>query len=279
MQEVHIGGNCNELTDVEIQKVKPPLWPLRPIENEVVIELQRSIESSGLLQPLVVRKCGDEFELVFGSHRLEACRRLGMKMVTAMIMNFSDEEAFLARISENLLRNSYVDPLEEARGYRMLVDRGWTINAIGRKVGKSAGYICERLAFFEGLSLGLRSKVSNGILKPSHAELLSRIKDKGKQNELADLVLKKHLSVRSLEAILNGAPLPTRIQIDMNGRDYFIRIPSEFVKPLGLQARTHLLIYLRGNKMVLESAECSKRRTRARFVDECYPASPPLVSG
>lgn len=219
--------------------------------------------STGLLQPIVVRRCGDAYEVVFGNHRLEAFRRLGKKRVPAVIKRFTDEEAFLARVSENLIRNVYVDSLEEAECYRMLVARGWTINAIGRRVGKCDSYVSERLALLERLSPNVRQEVSRGLLKPSHAELLSRIKDLAKQNEVAELVTKKKLSVRSLEDMLTGVPVPTKVQVEMISGECYVRIPTEFIVATGFHQGKDLFMYIRGKKLVLDSAETSgKRRTR-----------------
>lgn len=251
------------ITELEVDHLKVPSWTLRPIKDDVVAELERSIVSTGLLQPIVVKQSGSEYEVVFGNHRLEAYRRLGKKRIPAIIKKFTDEEAFLARVTENLIRNVYVDPLEEAEGYRMLVAKGWTINAIGHRVGKCDSYISERLALLERLSPNVRQEVSKGRLKPSHAELLSRIKDLTRQNEVAELVTKKKLSVRSLEDLLTGVPVPTKVQVEMISRESYVRIPTDFVVATGFHQGMDLFIYIRGKKLILDSAEPSmKRRTR-----------------
>jgi ParB family chromosome partitioning protein len=236
-----------------------PKWCLRPINDEVVAELERSIQNAGLLQPIVVRRDDRGYEVVFGNHRLEACRRLGINEIRAIVKPLNDEEAFLARVSENLIRNTYIDPIEEAKGYKMLVSNGWTINAIARRVGKCDSYISERLSVLDNLSERVRSHVSHGLLTPSHAELLSRIRDPEIQNYFAELVRRRRLSVRSLENILKRAPPPTRIKTELISDEYVVKIPKQFAEAMGLKVFDELLIYLQGQKLILQDTQTAPR--------------------
>lgn len=245
---------------------------LRPLKEELVSELVRSIKNEGLLQPVVVRRHGDGYELVFGMHRLEACRRLGLSHIIATVREFNDAESFLARVSENLLRNSFIDPLEEAEGYHMLLNMGYTINAIGRVIGKCDSYVCERLAILKRLSNHVQSRVSNGDLTASHAEVLCRIKEKCRQETVAELVVKNRLSVRSLEDILNGVPPPTKTQIQLIANEVCVRIPQEFVNAIGFQSDRPVFMYIRGNKLILENVT---RRRRSHITKNRH--SPPLL--
>jgi len=246
------------VAELEIDRLEPPLWQLRPICEENVSELMRSIESMGLLQPVVVRPSGEGYQIVFGNHRIEACRRLGMKKIPAIVNYFTDEEAFLARVSENLLRNSYMNPAE---GYRVLISDGWTINEIASKVGKCDSYVCERLALLDNLDSRLRARVSHGNshLTPSHAEVLSRIPDKQRQTEIAGLIETRRLSVRALENLLKGVPLPTKIQVEAESGNCCVHIPDEFARTLGFKHGQSLYMYVRGRKLVLEAPRGRRR--------------------
>jgi ParB family chromosome partitioning protein len=253
-------GNVAEL---EIEHLRPPSWRLRPLGEQNISELMRSIQNIGILQPIVVRGKHNGYQVVFGSHRVEACRRLGMKKIAAIVKHYTDEEAFLARVTENLLRNADIDPIEEAEGYRMLLGKGWTVNAIARKVGKCDSYISERLAMLDNLDFRLRAQIStgNGQLTPSHAELLSRIRDKHRQTQIAKLIETKKLSVRVLEDLLNGVPLPTKVQVEERSGDYWVHIPDDFTKALGLKEGQDLCMYIRGRKLVLETPKARKKRS------------------
>ena len=255
------------IVELELSSINPPTWKLRPLDDKTVNELERSIKNTGLLQPIVVRRNGPQYEVVFGNHRLLACKRLGMEKIKTIIMDFTDEESFLARVAENLIRNSHVDPLEEAKGYKMLIQRGWTVNAIGRRVGKCDSYVSERLALQERLSPNLRTKIASGAITPSHAELLARIRDHAKQNLIAELITRKKLSVRTLEAILSVAP-PSKTQVVSISGEYYAKIPLEFMEAMKLNTTRSLLMYMRGNKLILEGADRgSGRRPRIRRVN------------
>jgi ParB/RepB/Spo0J family partition protein len=245
----------NRFAYLELDSLKPSSRMLRPINQEVVRELERSIETMGVLQPIVVRECRPGYEIVFGNHRVEACRRLGMKCIRAVVREFNEDDSFLARVSENLARNNYVDPIAEAEGYRTLMNRGWTLGSIGQKIGKSDSYVCERLALLDHLHHSTVTKIRTGNLTASHAELLSRIQDPIKQKELADLIVKKRLSVRTLENMLNGTPSPIRVPLENTNRDLCVRIPREFLAALTPDGiiPCSLLMRLRGRTITLEN--------------------------
>ncbi len=252
-----------DTVELEIDSLRSPSPSLRSLDCDLVAELTRSIEGTGLLQPIVVRECEYGFEVVFGNHRLEACKHVGMKNIRALVMRFTEEEAFLARVSENLLRNSLVNPIGEAEGYKHLLSSGWTINRIASKIGKSDSYICERLGLIDRLHRSIREKVSNGNrhLTPTHLELLSKVKDPVEQLRLADLVEKRRLGVRALEDMVNGMPGPqTIIPGDYLG-ECAVRIPREFTKAVGIVVGQPVRIRVRGRKLILESVKAKDRKT------------------
>lgn len=253
--------------EVDLERLGHPCWTLRLIDDRTVSELARSIESTGLLQPIVVRRYNGGYEIVFGNHRVEACRRLGWKSIKAIVRSFNDDEAFLARVTENLVRNINVDPIEEAEGYKSLLDSGWSINGIARRIGKCDSYVCERVRLLDNLTANVRSKITHrkGHLSPSHAELLSRIRDPVKQSEIAELVEKKRLSVRSTEDLLNGVPLPRRIQVsDHVPEECCIQVPVEFAQVAKILPGEMLYMYIRGSKLIVENVNRPRRRMEAR---------------
>jgi len=258
---------ADSITELEIERLRPPCLTLRPVDEKTVLELMRSIQNMGLLQPIMVREIRGGYQVVFGSHRIEACRRLGMTKILATIKQLSDAEAFLARVTENLLRNVRMNPVEEAQGYKMLIHGGWTIDAIGKKVGKCDSYVCERLRLLENLDSRLLEQVSHGGrgLTPSHAELLARISDKHKQTEIAELIESRKLSVRAIEAMLNGIPLPTRVQVVDEAGTCCLHIPSEFVRAMRLKPGQTMRLSVRGRKLVFEASRVHGKRQLPQF--------------
>jgi len=261
MEQVLDHSDTDKISYVDPFHIAQPIWTLRPIDEQHIVELMRSIRHAGLLQPIVLRT-NEGYEVVFGNHRLEACKRLKMRSVPAIVKNMSEEEAFVARVSENLIRNSFVDPIEESKGYKMLVTRGWTINSIGCKVGKSDSYICERLRLIDRLSPDLCRRLSSRELSPSHAEILARIKNPARQQELADWVRKRKISVRSLELMLARSPLPTRIALKEFQGECYVRVPREFLDAMSLTVNKTVLMYARGFKLILDNTEKKARESR-----------------
>jgi ParB/RepB/Spo0J family partition protein len=192
--------------EIEIQEILPTGISLRSLDEKTVVDLMESIRINGLLQPITVKPVGrKQFRLIFGAHRLEAVRRLGWKGIPAIIREVTDEESFLMNVTENLQRNVFVSPIAEARGYKYLISKGWTISEIARRISKSDSYICNRMRILERLHPELRRQVEfprgNSYLTLSHAEHLSTIKEPLRQLELASLVRERHLSIRELERL------------------------------------------------------------------------------
>lgn len=192
--------------EINVQDLIPPIAGLRPLDEKTVGELMDSMKSNGLLQPIVVKAVDEkQYRLVFGSHRLEAARRLGWKNIPAIVRSVSDEESFLMNVTENLQRNTYVSPIAEARGYRQLISKGWTIGEIGRRIGKSDSYVCNRMRILERLHPNLQKQIEfprgNSGLTLSHAEHLSTVQDPLRQLELARLVRERNLSLHQLERL------------------------------------------------------------------------------
>ncbi|MEM2661210.1 MAG: ParB/RepB/Spo0J family partition protein [Nitrososphaeria archaeon] len=190
--------------EIEIEKIDSSYFSLRKIDEEFLKELMNSIKYCGLLQPILVRRSGDRFVVIAGNHRLEACKRLGWKKIKALVTDISLEESFLLQVAENLQRNTKINVVAEARGYKWLIERGWTLNQIAKKIGKSDKYVSARIRIIEKLHPYILEKLSLGKYKhltPSHAEQLALINDQSKQLELARIIEEEKLSVHELEGI------------------------------------------------------------------------------
>jgi ParB family chromosome partitioning protein len=193
--------------EIDIQRIFPAEFNLRTLDERIVCELMKSIEANGLLQPIVVRPLDEKhFRIVFGSHRFEAVKRLGWSRIPAIVKRVSEEESFLMNVSENLLRNERINPVAEAKGYKQLIEKGWTIHEIALKIGKSDSYVCDRMRVLDKLHPQIQRLIQfprgNRRLSLSHAEHLSLIQDQQRQLELARLVEERGLSVRQLERLV-----------------------------------------------------------------------------
>jgi ParB family chromosome partitioning protein len=193
------------ISEVPLDSVIPGNLTLRELDEAAVEEMAESIKANGLLQPIMVKPTGNQYELVFGLHRLEACRRLGWRKVPAIVKNISSQDALLAGLIENIQRNIRINPVAEARAYKLLIAKGWTAHDIAERIGKSDSYIYDRLRALDKLHPTIQRELTTHVCKspitPSHAERLTLIEDPELQLKLAELVREKHLSVRQLERL------------------------------------------------------------------------------
>jgi len=197
----------DRIRNVDIKLIRPSSFRLRPLDTKTVRDLMSSIKSKGMLQPIMVRLAGKSYEVVFGLHRLEACRRLGLRKIPAIIRRFTQDESFLTQIVENLQRNIFIDPIQEAKGYQSLIQKGWTITEIAYSIGKSDNYVSDRLKILKKLNPIIAKKIKppgKGPITISHAEQLALITDPSKQLRLARMISKKGLSVRELESLMRS---------------------------------------------------------------------------
>jgi len=129
----------------------------------------------------MVKPIGEGYELIFGLHRLEACKRLGWRKISSIARAISYEDGFLASLVENLQRNIHINPVAEAEGYKHLLAKGYTMHEIAVKIGKTDSYVCNRLNIIRKLHPRIRKRLSftrvNSGLTPSHAERLALIDD------------------------------------------------------------------------------------------------------
>ncbi len=187
-----------DFREIPIEHIRPNKYDLRPLDLVKIDELAVSVASQGLLQRPVVRTFGkDTYELVFGLHRLEACKKLSWEKIPVEILNLTEEEAFLTALTENLQRNNWIDPVAEARGFQNLVDKDWTGQKIGSSIGKTQQYVSARLSLLK-LDEKTRQLVTSRLVNPEHAYELSKIDDLKKRSILATLSRTKAINLQEL---------------------------------------------------------------------------------
>lgn len=152
-----------------------PLNPRRGFDKGALEELTRSVKDKGVLQPILVRPKGTGYEVIAGARRLRATELAGLATIPARVVMMSDEAALEVMVIENLQRAD-VHPLEEAQGYQALMERrpDYDVPALAAKVGKSEGYIYQRLQLLK-LAPAVRKAFLKDAVTPSLALLLARI--------------------------------------------------------------------------------------------------------
>lgn len=185
--------------EVSLGLLRPnPFQPRAGFEDETLDELAESIRRNGLLQPLVVRPAGSGWEIVAGERRWRALRRLGWEKVPVLIRELTDEQMLVLALVENLQRED-LSPLEEAVGYRQLIDGfGLTQQEVARRVGKDRSTVANTLRLL-ALPEGVREMLAAGELTSGHARAILGLEEEARQLALAREVAARGLSVRETE--------------------------------------------------------------------------------
>ncbi|MER0122169.1 ParB/RepB/Spo0J family partition protein [Streptococcus sp. ZJ93] len=217
-----------ELRYIAINDITPnPYQPRVHFEKEKLEELSRSIKENGLIQPLIVRKSAIiGYELLAGERRLRASQLAGLTSVPVVIKNLSDDELLYQAIIENLQRSD-LNPIEEAKSYQRLIEKGLTHDEIAQIIGKSRPYITNILRLLQ-LSDTLVKAVEEGTLSQGHARLLIPYSKKEQEKWLAT-ILQKEMSVRSLENALSKKKTTAKKKANI----FVKEIESTFSKILG----------------------------------------------
>lgn len=177
-----------------------PLQPRTEFDDERLEELASSIRQQGIIQPIVVRARGAEFELIAGERRLQAARRAGLSEIPAIIRDIPDERLLEFALIENIQREN-LNPIDEARAYQGLIEQlGLTQQTVADRVGKDRATVANYLRLLN-LPDEVRSMVATGKLSPGHARALLSLEDKREIIAAAMRIVEEGLTVRDVEEI------------------------------------------------------------------------------
>jgi ParB family chromosome partitioning protein len=179
--------------------------PRQHFANDKLDELAQSIREHGLLEPLVVRRRGEgEFEIIAGERRWRAAQRAGLREVLVVVRDVSTRDAYELALIENVQRED-LDPIEFAEALDRLVrEHGYTQDTLAQRVGKDRSTIANALRLLR-LPKTVRERVVSGELSEGHGRALLGAPSDEALLELADKVVKGHLSVRQTESLVRGA--------------------------------------------------------------------------
>ena len=194
--------NKSAVWELDMNMIEPNRKQPRKYFDETALEeLATSIKTYGMIQPVVVRKNGDYYEIIAGERRWRAAKIVGLKKIPVIEKKWKDSEAFEAALVENLQRED-LNAIEEAESYRRLQeDFGLSQEQISSKVGKSRSTITNSLRLLQLDSRVLNFVVENK-LTGGHARALLPITDGERQFELAEHVIEEELSVRATESMV-----------------------------------------------------------------------------
>ena len=226
--------------EVPTEQVVPnPYQPRVHFDEETLGELAASIAELGVLQPILVRRVDDRYQLIAGERRWRAARRAGLATVPAVVRTSDDVSAVEQALVENLHRAD-LTPLEEAAAFSQLIeDFQLTHDEVAQRVGKSRSAVTNTLRLL-GLPPGVQHLLADGKLSAGHARALLGTPDRALQERLARLAADEGWSVRTVEdAIRSAGPAPVeppRPVVDGAGLS-----PTTRLRPPGLLELEQLL--------------------------------------
>ena len=188
--------------ELDLDMIEPNRKQPRKYFDETALEeLAASLKAYGMIQPIVVKKSGDYYEIIAGERRWRAAKIAGMAKVPVVIKKWEEGEAFEAALVENLQRED-LNPMEEAESYQRLQEEfGLSQEKIAEKVGKSRSAITNSLRLLQ-LDPRVRNFVVENKLTGGHARTLLPVANGDDQFELAEYVIEEGLSVRAVEALV-----------------------------------------------------------------------------
>jgi len=237
--------------DVSIDKIaQNPFQPRKSFDKDELASLSASVKEHGVLQPLVVRIVGDQFQLVAGERRLRAAQNAGLTTVPVRVVDFNDQQVLEAALAENIQRAD-LNPIEKAQGFKDYLDRfGMNHDQLAQRLGLARSSITNLVNLLE-----MAPEVQEGLrlnqISEAHAKLLKGIKNKDRQVRLFKQIVAMGLSVKATEALVReqkeaGASLPSEKEIGEPAADE----KSSHIKSLENDIRqrlaTHVEIKIRG---------------------------------
>jgi ParB family chromosome partitioning protein len=228
-------------TEISTNLIDPnPHQPRKHFDEAAILLLAASIKSSGLVQPIIVRKAGHSdtprYELIAGERRLRAAKAAGLATIPALIRDVDAFKQAQMALVENIQRED-LNPIDRAQAYRALIEQlGLTQSELSSRIGEDRSSIANYLRLLD-LTEPVREMIRNNQLTLGHAKILAGITDSAQQQELAERTVNQGLSVRNLERILEQ-PNPPAAQTTAPQPSAHIRdLERNLASQLGLRVQ------------------------------------------
>lgn len=195
-------GNRGLATYVKIDEIIPnPCQPRKTYRDEKLRELEESIRVHGLIQPLVVVKKGDKYQLVVGERRWRAAKEAGIREVPVILEDVDEKQGLEVALVENLHRED-LNPMEEARAYLFLIEEHhYSQEMLSQRIGKSRPSVANALRLLN-LPTEIQNDIAGGVLSQGHGRALCSIENDAVQRLVWERIKRRHLSVRQTEELV-----------------------------------------------------------------------------
>lgn len=193
---------ADSVSQIQITQIKKNRFQPREVfDEDRHKELASSIKENGVIQPILVRQEGGQYELIAGERRLRACSSLGHETIPAIILNISDAQLLEFALVENIQRED-LNPMEEARAFQMFVQfQGLTHEDIANRIGKHRTYVTNSLRLLD-LPSRIQDEVSRGTISTGHARALLGLSTEKEMFLALEAILNDRLNVRKTEELV-----------------------------------------------------------------------------
>ena len=190
--------------EMDIESLTPNLFqPRKNFSKEKMEELKGSIKKHGIIQPIIVRKMANGYEMVAGERRLKAAREIGLKKIPVIIKTFNNEKSLEIALVENIQRED-LNPVEQANAFKRLIDEfKLTQQELSDATGKSRALVANTIRLLK-LNPEIQKNISEGKISFGHAKLLLSIEDEEAQRAVCDRIIANDLSVRDTERLIKN---------------------------------------------------------------------------
>jgi ParB family chromosome partitioning protein len=219
--------------ELDTDKIKPnPLQPRLKFKQESIDELANSIKESGILQPVIVSPEGEHYQIIVGERRWRAAQRIGLKKIPALIRSMQKVQQLETSLTENLQRED-LNPLEVALAYqKMAQELNYTQQEIADKVGKDRASVANYLRLLK-LPKEIQENLAEDKISMGHARALISLEDPKLQVSLSRQIIKKQLSVRDVENLIQRLIQPSKKRKSAPLDPDLAALQEEFTKLLG----------------------------------------------
>lgn len=197
-------SDSSQVVELKIVDVEPNKdQPRKEFDKEKLDELADSISKHGVIQPIIVTKKGNTYQIVAGERRWRASKQAGLKKIPAIVRDYDEIKVMEVALIENLQRED-LNPVEEALGYKSLMDNfSLTQDKISERVGKSRSAVANSLRLLN-LPEKVLKMLEKGAISTGHAKVILSVANKNEQVQIAELVVEKQMTVRETESFIKN---------------------------------------------------------------------------